>query len=260
MIDTKNGFGEYKYNGTDLYNAYHVIDGTSWILVSTAVQSEALSRLNQLITMLLICMAVIAVLSLAAAYGMGKILAAPIVRLTGVMNKRAALDFTQDTSATRQAAKRKRKDEIDQMCLAAETMAANVREFIIGVADTAEQVSATSQELSATSQQSASVSEEIAQSVDKIAMGADDQANSTEKASDTVGHLNHEIETNLEVSGELFHATEKINTSVDKGNQTIAILSEKNAQNSQATQVVYNSVLKTRESTARISEATGMIS
>lgn len=258
MLDTKEGVGEYTYKGNELFNSYAEIEGTPWILVCTAFKSEALLRLNQLVAMLLVSMGILVVVSLVIAYAIGKQIAAPIVRLTKVMNKRAELDFTADDNSIKSVGK-KRQNEIDSMCSSAEIMSENVRQFVLGVADTAEQVSATSQELSATSQQSASVSEEVAQSVNKIAMGADDQAQTTEKASQSIENLNVEIESNVEGASELSSATEKINESVLKGNSTVEDLFDKNKKNGVATTLVYESVLKTRESTEKISDATSMI-
>ncbi len=256
MIDEGSGISEYTYQGDSLYNAYSSISGTDWILVSAAYQSEVLSKLNNLIKLLLISMSALLVVSLLVAHTMGKRIAAPIVNLTKIMNKRADLDFVVDETIKISKSK---QDEIDSMCISAEIMSENVRKFILGVADTAEQVSATSQELSATSQESASVSEEVAQTVNKIALGASDQSDTTERASQTIEQLNMEIENNTNETKELLSATEKINHSVDDGNTTVDALLETNKKNSTATTMVYESILKTRESSSKISEATNMI-
>lgn len=150
MLQNKSGIGSYSYKGDDLYNAYEPIVGTNWTLVNTAFKSEVLAGVKSLVFTLMIVIIAVIVIASIVAFFLARSIATPIVALTQIVNRQAALDFTKDE--THDFSKiEKRKDEIGLMTTALFSMSSNVRELLINVSSTAEQVSATSEELTATS-------------------------------------------------------------------------------------------------------------
>lgn len=258
MIANKTGVSQYKFEGQELYNAYVSIEGTTWILVSTALRSEVLSGVNHLILVLGIIIVVVLLISVVISMVLGKTIAKPILYLTKIVEKQANLDFSIIDQELIQKIE-KREDEIASMALSLQIMSQNVRDLIVDVLDTSEQVSATSEELTATSEQTATASQEVAQTVTEIAKGAMDQAENTLEASNALNTLSDEIEGNLLRSHELSVAFDKINKLVEGGIKTIEVLNHKTIANGDAAQVVYQSILNTNESTGKIGEASNLI-
>lgn len=256
MLQSPSGVEEYKFEGKELYSAYEEIEGTPWILVSAAHKNEVLEGVYKLVGSLSVIVVIVLIVSLGLSLMIGISIAKPIIKLTAIVNKRSALDFTKEEG---NEITPKKVDEIGLMKLAINQMSENVRDFILNVTDTAEQVSATSEELTATSEQSASASEEVALSVSKIAEGAVEQAEITTKSAQALEILNQELIGNKERTLGLSEATTKINETIEKGVSIIQELSEKNRENSKSIESVNKSVLKTHESSAKISEVTAMI-
>lgn len=257
MLERKQGVGEYRYENKDLINGFTTIEGTSWLLINTAVKSEVLEAVNALVQKMLLTVAVMLLLSLVVSFVMGRQIARPIEKLTKSVNTFADLDFRAANMPEKIV--KKRADEIDLMTIAVGHMAENIRGFILNVSDTAEQVSATSEELSATSQQSASVSEEVANAVGKIASGANEQSESTHRAESALSVLSTEIEQNNLRAKDLTKASDKIRDHISEGLLVVEKLEAKNHQNKVAMESGYQSVLKTNDSSAKISEVTSMI-
>lgn len=257
MLERKQGVDEYRYENKDLINGFTTIEGTSWLLINTAVKSEVLEAVNALVQKMLLTVAVMLLLSLVVSFVMGRQIARPIEKLTKSVNTFADLDFRAANMPEKIV--KKRADEIDLMTIAVGHMAENIRGFILNVSDTAEQVSATSEELSATSQQSASVSEEVANAVGKIASGANEQSESTHRAESALSVLSTEIEQNNLRAKDLTKASDKIRDHISEGLLVVEKLEAKNHQNKVAMESGYQSVLKTNDSSAKISEVTSMI-
>lgn len=258
ILASKKGVSQYIFNGSQMYNAFTPIEDSSWFLVNTAYRSDVMAGVNKMIKRLVLIVALVVAFSLILSYALGNQIARPIVKLTQVVNKRADLDFTLDANDHKWE-KRKSMDEIGLMRQSIEIMSKNIRDFVLGVGETSEQVSATSQELTATSQQSASVSEEVAGAVTRIAEGAIEQSDNTRKASETLHVLSSEIEDNKNRSVKLSTSSDTINEHVMKGLQTIDILTDSNKRNSDAVSQVYQSVIKTHESSVKITEVTSLI-
>ncbi|MBF4692605.1 methyl-accepting chemotaxis protein [Fusibacter ferrireducens] len=258
MIANKKGVSQYNFQGQKLYNAYINIEGTHWILASTALRSEVLSGVNHLIWVLAIVIVVILLIAVIISTILGKAIAKPVLMLIQIVEKQSNLDFSLIDQEVIQKIQ-KREDEIASMALSLQTMSQNVRALIVDVLDTSEQVSATSEELNATSEQTAIASQEVAQTVTEIAKGATDQAENTLDASNALNHLSDEIESNLLRSHELSVAFDKINKLVEGGIKTIEALNRKTSENGDAAQVVYQSILNTNESTNKIGEASNLI-
>ena len=256
MLQSPSGVEEYDYEGKSLYSAFEEIEGTPWILVSAANKDEVLEGVYNLVGSLLVIVLIVLIISLVLSLAIGFSIAKPIIKLTAVVNKRSALDFTKEEGNEKTP---KKVDEVGLMKLAINQMSENVRDFILNVTDTAEQVSATSEELTATSEQSASASEEVALSVSKIAEGAVEQAEITTKSAQSLEQLNQELMGNKDRTLGLSEATAKINESIEKGVTIIQELSKKNKENSESIENVNKSVLKTHESSAKISEVTALI-
>ncbi len=258
MLKNKTGVSSYTFQNREMYNAYTQISGTEWILVNTALKSEVLKGVNQLITILVVVILIVLAVALVLSFGVGKAIAIPIIKLTNIVKKQADLDFARSDDPLIYKT-RERGDEIGSMTRSLLFMEQNVRDFIANVSNASEQVSATSQELTATSEQSATASEEVAETVNEIAKGASDQAYHTMEASEKLGILGDEIKNNRSGSQELEESSNLITKAVEDGLRVIEELYQKNQENMKAAGVVNDSVNHTCESSVKIEEASNLI-
>lgn len=258
ILSEKQGISSYTFDGAGLYAAFEPIDGTNWFLVITANQNEVLSGVLTLTKVLIYIILGLLLVSIFIAYGLGKSLASPIIRLTDIVKRQSNLDFSEIDSKSSDLLT-KRKDEIGLMAAELISMSKNVRDLLINVSDTSSNVSATSQELTATSEQSATASEEVAQAVNEIARGASEQAGNISEASSSLDSLGQDIENNKTKSSELIDSSTEISNLVISGIEVVTDLGEKTKDNSSASKVVFESILKTRESSQKIGEASSLI-
>lgn len=259
ILDEKTGVSSYSFNGNDLYNAYTPIQGTNWILVNTALKSEVLLNVYNLVYAIMGITLIMIVITIILAIVIGRRIATPIVKITNIVKRQADLDFSE-VEASEVDHLLKGKDEIGQMAAALIEMANNVRELLLNAANTSEQVSATSEELTATAQQSASASEEVAKTIDEIAGNATNQARYTSDASSDLEVLSEEITQNENHAAELEQASSEIATLVENGLELIERLSKDTTHNAEASKKATESIRKTEESSKRIREASQMIS
>ena len=258
VLDEKRGISQYTYKGVPLLYAFEPIEGTNWYLVNTATEEEVFAGSGKLVKTLLSTSFIIILLAVAVSWGLGLSIAKPIVRMTNIVNKQAALDFTkiEDPMLVRLA---HRKDEIGFMTTSLFEMSENVRTLLVNVSDTAEQVSATSEELTATSNQSATASSEVAETINDIAQSAGSQAEYTSEAAGQLKSLSDEIRTNMQQVERMAVNTQEIRAMIDDGLSVISQLSQQAAKNNEASEVAFNSIIRTNESTAKISDASQMI-
>ena len=258
VLDEKRGISQYTYKGVPLLYAFEPIEGTNWYLVNTATEEEVFAGSGKLVKTLLSTSFIIILLAVVVSWGLGLSIAKPIVRMTNIVNKQAALDFTkiEDPMLVRLA---HRKDEIGFMTTSLFEMSENVRTLLVNVSDTAEQVSATSEELTATSNQSATASSEVAETINDIAQSAGSQAEYTSEAAGQLKSLSDEIRTNMQQVERMAVNTQEIRAMIDDGLSVISQLSQQAAKNNEASEVAFNSIIRTNESTAKISDASQMI-
>lgn len=258
VLDEKRGISQYTYKGVPLLYAFEPIEGTNWYLVNTATEEEVFAGSGKLVKTLLSTSFIIILLAAVVSWGLGLSIAKPIVRMTNIVNKQAALDFTkiEDPMLVRLA---HRKDEIGFMTTSLFEMSENVRTLLVNVSDTAEQVSATSEELTATSNQSATASSEVAETINDIAQSAGSQAEYTSEAAGQLKSLSDEIRTNMQQVERMAVNTQEIRAMIDDGLSVISQLSQQAAKNNEASEVAFNSIIRTNESTAKISDASQMI-
>ncbi|MCK8058404.1 MULTISPECIES: methyl-accepting chemotaxis protein [unclassified Fusibacter] len=258
VLSDKTGYGSYTFDGKALLYAFSPIEGTNWYLVNTATEKEVFAGVTTLMSALMILLIAVVIVSLVVSIVLALSIAKPIVQMTKLVDRQAALDF-RPIEDKLVAFSQKRKDEIGEMTRSLTLMGSNIRELLVSVSGTAEQVSATSEELTATSQQSANASGEVAQTIGEIARGAGEQAENTMEAATELNQLSSEIQNNIEQVDLLVQNTHEIRQLLVTGFEVMESLTEKTEQNSKASEVVYQSILRTNESSSKIAEASQMI-
>lgn len=258
VLDEKTGYGDYTFNNKALLVAFAPIEGTNWYLVNTATEKEVFAGASKLMSALIFLLVGVIVASIIIATLLALSIARPIVHMTAIVDRQAALDF-RPVEDKMLLFLQKRNDEIGEMTRSLAAMGTNIRELLVNVSSTAEQVSATSEELTATSHQSATASGEVAQTIGEIAKGAGDQAENTMEAANELNRLSSDIQNNMTQVELLAANTQEIRQLIYNGIDVMESLTDKTEQNSKASEVVYQSILRTNESSSKIAEASQMI-
>lgn len=258
VLDEKTGYGDYTFNNKALLVAFAPIEGTNWYLVNTASEKEVFAGASKLMSALIFLLVGVIVASIIIATLLALSIARPIVHMTAIVDRQAALDF-RPVEDKILLFLQKRNDEIGEMTRSLAAMGTNIRELLVNVSSTAEQVSATSEELTATSHQSATASGEVAQTIGEIAKGAGDQAENTMEAANELNRLSSDIQNNMTQVELLAANTQEIRQLIYNGIDVMESLTDKTEQNSKASEVVYQSILRTNESSSKIAEASQMI-
>jgi Methyl-accepting chemotaxis protein len=258
VLDEKTGYGDYTFNNKALLVAFAPIEGTNWYLVNTASEKEVFAGASKLMSALIFLLVGVIVASIIIATLLALSIARPIVHMTAIVDRQAALDF-RPVEDKMLLFLQKRNDEIGEMTRSLAAMGTNIRELLVNVSSTAEQVSATSEELTATSHQSATASGEVAQTIGEIAKGAGDQAENTMEAANELNRLSSDIQNNMTQVELLAANTQEIRQLIYNGIDVMESLTDKTEQNSKASEVVYQSILRTNESSSKIAEASQMI-
>lgn len=255
MLEHQNGVIEYDYNGASLYAGFHKIEGTDWIIVATANKTEFLSSLDILKLNMIILFVICLVISIIDTVILGMLITKPIILLSGISEKIATLDITEDVPEKIL----KRSDENGILAKAMQNTTESLRKIIGEVTASSLQVTSTAQELTATAEQSASASEEVSKTVEEIAKGATEQASNTERGSLEAIKLGSIIEQNREYVENMTHTSEKITEVVTDGLKEVSHLAQISAESSQAIKEIYDIILKTNESATQIENASNVI-
>ncbi|MCC5912683.1 MAG: CZB domain-containing protein [Clostridiaceae bacterium] len=217
---------------------------------------EALQARIFIINIVLIILAVLGAIGIALI--LNKQIAVPIVKLSGIMDKLAAYDLT-DNEDDDVKKYRNRKDEIGVITRALETAQKNFLHLIKTITDQSEHVASSSEELTATTQQSTMAVEEVARAIEEIAKAANHQAKDTEGGVLKTEELSKLIEKDLEDMAQINKATEELTSLKNEGIHTIKNLIHKTQNSDKAIKTIYQSTIDTDESVGKIGEASELI-
>jgi len=231
---------------------------TGWIVGVGAFEEDVLGGLNTLKITIFISSIIFLVIGIIAAMFLGKSISAPIVELTGIIERFSNYDITidEDSKAINYI---KRKDEIGRISNALLVMNKNLVNLVKDITDSAQQVASSSEELTATSQQSATAADEVAKVIEEIANGASDQAQDTEEGAMHIEELGQIIVKNQQELRDVNSAADEINVLKDEGIQILQELVVKTNTSGEAAMEIYDIISNTNESAEKIEEASQMI-
>lgn len=258
ILENVTGTGTYRYMGDDMYVAFDPVEGTDWILINTAFQSEIYSSVRDLTIFLILLIVLVFIGAVLLSIVIGRSIARPIKIATDQLEVQSNLDFTVNNDPLLERIKT-RKDEIGLMLLSMDKMREGVSTFIYKALEATEQVAASSEELTATTQQSALAGEEVARTIQDIAKGASEQAQDTENTAVTIDELGTLLDHDESLVGLLNDSIVIIDQEKNEGFAIISQLIEKTELNTHASNDVYNIILNNDESANKIQTASDMI-
>ncbi len=255
FVSEKNGLGQYKLDGDNIYAGYSLVFGTDWIFVDTAVEDEMLQSVSELKKQLIIVAVFICIFAIVFAFAIGNGFTKPILRAIDYAKKISTLDLREELSGKLL----ERKDEIKDLAESLNIMTINLRDVISEISFSSEQVSSSSEELTAVSEEVSASIEEVTKSINEVALGASDQAKNTEEGTKKAYQLGQVFQENIIALNDLMDSAKKVNNVVEDGLNDINILYEANKVSNMSHKEIKEVILKTNESAQKISEASEMI-
>ena len=187
------------YRGIAVMGSYAYMDVNDqdlpWVLVAEIDVSEALSVPNNLMTVSIWIVVVVAVVVAILGYIIAKKFTDPIIRLNESARKVAEGDLTEEKI---EGKKRKGNDEIAVLLRSFETMTDNIRDIITSSQSASINVSNIATELAASSSEVNAAAEEIASTTQEVSQNTQSQVQSLveiNKMANEISVLSHDVMT-----------------------------------------------------------------
>jgi len=234
LYASADGSFDYTHNGDDKHLVFSTNPETGWKIGGTMYKSEINDASKDIRMATFIVVLVASLLALIFIILFTRALLRPIKRLQESARAVSKGDLTvkMDTA---------RKDEIGDLAKYFERMVDNLRMMILGVQETAEQVSASSQELSASAEQTTKAIEHSTLAIQELAEGAEQQVRRVADGTAQMGSMAEEVRT----------MSEHVQSITDNMKNTSGAAAEGNAAASQAMQQM-NSIQETVEQLAEV--------
>ncbi|WP_217645096.1 methyl-accepting chemotaxis protein [Pelosinus propionicus] len=220
MLGKDQGFINYRLNNTDIIMIHQKIPSTGWVL-AICVPEEVVNKPLVTLRWMFIGITIVAILLIVlVTFFTAKRIVQPVEELAAQVN------VVSDGNLTVQAVIRG-KDEVADLARGFNKMVHNLRNLIVEVNGSAEQVAASSEQLTASAQESAEASTQVAGSISHIAMGADQQLSAIEntvavvhKISGNIQQMavdaNHVVEKTSQAAGKAKVSDQSINKAVSQ--------------------------------------------
>lgn len=247
---------DYEFKGVIKYAAYYVNENSDYIITVSADEDEVMRPITRIMQISIAVALFIVLLCSVIGYLLARRMINPVIQITGIINKLADMDFTENDM---QAQFNKRKDETGEMSRAISALRDHLARVVASLKDQSQNLYSTADSLSANVSETASTMGQVEQAVTEIADGANAQADETQKATDNVVLIGNMVEdTTGEVENLLANATEMKNSS-DEASASLIQLEQINSQATEAIDTIYRQTNTTNESAMKIREATMLI-
>lgn len=187
MLKKDEGFDTYSYNGKDLLMVYKRVPSTGWILAISVPEEAVYTPLAKLKWLFSIIAVISVLVVIAITFITVKRITSPLEVLAREVQMVADGDLTVQANVNG-------KDEIAILAQGFNTMVHNLRNLIVQVHTSAEQLAASSEQLTASSHESSQATNQVAGSVVHIYQGAEKQLEGVENAGNVVEKMLTEIQ------------------------------------------------------------------
>lgn len=216
----ETGLSQYTRNGVNEYTSYISIPGVKWMLLLTAATQEFMGPLVSLTWSSLVTTVVILIVALGMVIFLAKKITKPIQMLQEVAEQVSQGDF-KNTGMKLAVG----DSETGRLASAFSLMIHNIRDLVIHVADSAEQVAAAAEQLRTNSDQSAQAATHIAVAVSEVSLGSEKQLKAIDSVTATVQQMtvgidqvyvnaNNASETSMRTSNASRDGAQAVNTVV----------------------------------------------
>ena len=243
---------EYKFKGVMKYASYYINSQGRYILVVTADEKDAFRSVTQ--TRNALVGVLIAVVILLATIGgiLIRGLIRPLHVLTGVVNKVADLDLTENADEKRLA---QRKDEIGMIAKAVENLHNELSEIIRAIQSQGAKLSESNQQFAQGFSEIVQTVDDVNIAVEEIATGSTSQAQETSTASEHIVDIGNAIDSNSTSVEMLESSIERMNLLAAESAEMLGDLVRINDWTAETIGVVTEQTDRTNQSAERINEA-----
>lgn len=186
MYQGKEGTFDYIYNDQSKMMIFSTNETTGWKVAGTMFKSEVSNASKDIRMATLMVILAAAFLTLIFIIWFTRSMLRPIKRLQDSARAVSKGDLTVKMETGR-------KDEVGDLAKYFERMVDNLRMMILGVQETAEQVSASSQELSASADQTTKAIEHSTMAIQELAEGAEQQVKSVTDGSGQMRQIAEDV-------------------------------------------------------------------
>ena len=250
---------DYLFNGQIKYASYYVskIDGTPFILVISADENEVVAPVKSILTRAILFGLLIAIAIMVIEALMIRKSLRPVVMLEEIINRMSQLDVRQNETLDRLA---KRSDEFGVMSKAIQGLQQQLGQTVQTIKGQSEKLFSSSDTMMKSATNMSETSSQVDQAVSDIAQGATSQADSTQKATDTVVRIGEMIEAATAAVAQLDTVSKQMTEAQNTASGILNDLDEINKQTTDAVDEIARQTDQTNESAAKIQEVTSLIS
>lgn len=250
------GVSTASIDGEEQIVGFRSVDGTNWSVALVISSDLILLSVDEMQSDISKIAAIILLFSIIIAALVGTTIARPIIDLADHSEKIAQLDIREDMPEKLS----KRKDELGNLGSSIQVIINNLRDIILELNNSSQQLGASAEEFTATLHQTAQASDEVSKTVEEIAKGASEQAQSTEEGSVKAQDLGDSIEDNRDYLNKLEIATKNVTEAVEEGIKEMDNISNISEESSRVNEAVGQVVMETNQSSVRIGQASEVIS
>lgn len=247
---------EYEADGVDKFASYYINSSGDFILVIVVDSAEIFESTNQMMLTIFASGLVTLVVLLILGIIMTGRMIAPLNRLTGIVNKVAMLDFTENKG---QEALNRRKDEVGLMSRAISNLYVELRKIIEMIQIQGSKLANSNLEFEREFTEIVDNITNVNSAVEQIAMGSTSQARETTSAGEHVNYIGAAIESNSSAVNVLEESIDRMNELANESDMMLTELVEINDTTTGNIKQVMEQAQLTNESTGRIKEAVSFI-
>ena len=247
---------EYEADGTKKYASYYINTTGDFVLVITVDSAEIFESTEQMTIIILVSGVVTLAILMVLGIIMTSRMIAPLNKLTGIVNKVARLDFTENRG---QAALNKRKDEVGLMSRAISNLYAELRKIIEAIQMQGSKLANSNLEFEREFTEIVDNITNVNAAVEQIAAGSTSQAQETSSAGKHVNYIGTAIESNSSAVNVLEESIDRMNKLASESDVMLTELVEINDRTTENINLVMEQAKLTNESTQRIKEAVSII-
>nr|WP_282580119.1 methyl-accepting chemotaxis protein [Natroniella sulfidigena] len=216
MIEIEAGFGEYYFDGDQLYMGYSDVPETEWVVGVTLPQTEVLAELDSLRLSSIIVSIIFLIISLLIVYIVSHRFTEPITKVVGAMNKLEGKDLTAELSLDR-------KDEFGDLERAFNQIQKSIKNLVVNITDNVQVLSEHSQELSASAEETTATLETTNQLIDNISIGIQEISASAKEVANFSEGANSQVNMGTQNIKATINSIKGINQAVT---ETVGVINE----------------------------------
>jgi methyl-accepting chemotaxis protein len=217
MADGKNGLGEYQYQGTVNYIAYHPVPGTDWSLGLTAPKSEVFASLNRMRNIIVVISIIFLAIGGVISYLVAHQISTPIRDMVNVVNLVARGNLTKTLKSEGIRGFFKGSKEFGQLVGGFNHAITSLRNLITHINEQAQTLAIASKELKNASTESGRSATEVAQAVESMAKASLEQTNQINQTVNNVTQLGHLVKKVSNDSLRIADSSKKVAVSAQNG-------------------------------------------